>query len=267
MKKIHILLVCFLLGLSGCSSSFKENSKNEVGLERKQSPPADFIPRNVQIVALGDSLTQGVGNEHEEGEGGYLPFLREELESMKSINQVKFKNFGKKGNRTDQLLKRMKKQEIETSIEDADMVIITIGGNDIMQVFKENMLGLKLKKFITAESGYRDRLNEILSLVRQYNPEAAIVLVGIYNPFMKWFSDIEEMDEIVRNWNEASEEISQQHTKTLFVPVADLFINKEEKLLYKDYFHPNEEGYKLMADRIHFYMTTKALYKDANIKL
>jgi lysophospholipase L1-like esterase len=41
-----------------------------------------------------------------------------------------------------------------------------------------------------------------------------------------------------------------RYDKTLFIKIDDLFIDSGDTLLYEDYFHPNDEGYKLIADRM-----------------
>lgn len=258
MKKIVFALICFILFLSGCANQIRELTKKETAIEEKQTPPADFIPHDIKVVSVGDSLTQGVGSD--DNLGGYIPFLKANLEELKGISIAEFANHGKKGNRTDQLLKRLKQPEVMSDIMDADLVIITIGGNDVMQVFRENLLGLKLNKFIMAEDEYKDRLDNILTLIRSYNNDAEIILVGIYNPFIKWFSDIKEMDQIVDNWNKVSSETIEQYDHTLFVPVADIFENNEESLLYTDYFHPNTRGYELIAERIYDYLNAKSYF-------
>lgn len=252
MKKYLIALLVTLLLISGCAIQNRDLSTKETALKTKQQPPADFLPHDIKIVSVGDSLTQGVGDEDKLG--GYIPFLKKDLEKLNSVNTAAFENHGKKGNRTDQLLKRLKQPSVMADIKDADMVIITIGGNDVMQVFRDNLLGLKLNKFIAAEEAYQERLDEIITLIRNYNREAGIILVGIYNPFIKWFSDIKEMDQVIDNWNNVSYETVAKYNRGIFVPVADIFENNEESLLYTDYFHPNSRGYELIAKRIYEYL-------------
>ncbi|MBS4209840.1 SGNH/GDSL hydrolase family protein [Bacillus sp. FJAT-50079] len=254
MKRLMILLLLLVLALMSCSASnvnVQLKPRTTTGL-LKPFPPEDFIPKNISIVSVGDSLTQGVGDDQHLG--GYISYLKEELEDSKGIKTASFVNYGVKGNRSGQLLTRLKKKEMVQAIEEADLVIITIGGNDVMQVFKENLLGLEVSQFAAAETGYSKRLKEIIETIRSYNNEARIALVGIYNPFMKYFSDIKEMDDIVMNWNKTSESIVTEFNDTSFIPVADIFENNEENLLYSDLFHPNNRGYQLMAERIYEYL-------------
>ena len=59
-------------------------------------------------MAIGDSLTEGVGDESENG--GYVGILNNTFEDN-NLN-ITVDNFGKKGNRSDQLLKRLEKKDI-----------------------------------------------------------------------------------------------------------------------------------------------------------
>lgn len=250
MRRYIILFVSFILLLGACSTVHHERQFGDrmIVRELKQQPPEDFFPEDISIVAIGDSLTEGVGDVDDLG--GYIQYLKNLLENEKSIKTAEFENYGKKGNRTDQLLQRLDDENIQSSIEKTNIVIITIGGNDIMQVFRENLLVLSMNKFSTAEISYRKRLDQILATVRSYNQQAEIILIGIYNPFIRWFSDIKEMDVIVENWNTTSEKVVSQYNQATFVPVADIFLENEENLLFTDYFHPNNRGYELIAERI-----------------
>lgn len=264
MKRRLPLILGLLIILSGCSAANTFTPANQevrqFSREIKQDPPIDFIPKSISVVSVGDSLTQGVGDIQELG--GYIPYLESKLESSKLIFNAKIDNFGVKGNRTDQLLKRLKQKNLQTAIAESDLVIITIGGNDVMHVFRENMMSLQLNKFSEAEIGYSKRLYEILKTIRTYNEDAGIVLLGIYNPFITWFSDIKEMNVVVESWNNASEREISKFDNAMFVPIADIFENNEESLLYTDYFHPNNRGYELIAERVYLSLEHEELLKS-----
>ncbi|WP_240794173.1 SGNH/GDSL hydrolase family protein [Bacillus sp. BHET2] len=249
MKKLSILMLAFVFLLSGCSlEDAADHIKREVSNWEKENPNETFIPKNLKVVSVGDSLTQGVGDSTKKG--GYVPYLENQLETLDGVKDAQFHNYGVRGNRTDQLLKKLKKADVKASIQDSDLVMITIGGNDVMKIFRENLSHLELEVFQGEKRQYQLRLQEIIETVRSYNPDAGIVLLGLYNPFNTWFSDIEEVNQVIHNWNEASQEILSGYDKTLFVKIEDLFIDTGDTLLYDDYFHPNDEGYKLIADRM-----------------
>ncbi|MCK1991145.1 SGNH/GDSL hydrolase family protein [Peribacillus muralis] len=264
--RITCLFIC-IVWISGCGQSdiaSKQPSvqqKSIVKLSEKETIPASFFPDPVKIVSIGDSLTQGVGDSKDNG--GYLPYLQNKLEKEPSITSVEMINHGIRGNRTDQLLKRLDKARIKEDIEQADSIVVTIGGNDIMKVFKKNFSNLELNQFKSAKLGYEQRLRQILDKVRSENDHAQIYLVGVYNPFSKWFGDFYELDLIMNDWNESGKDIIEEYESAHFIEIADIFKNSEEDLLYaEDYFHPNDRGYELIATRIYNDMDITTIGKD-----
>ncbi|KMY54541.1 GDSL family lipase [Bacillus sp. FJAT-27231] len=234
MRKMWIIFFTFVFSLTGCSTFPNET--------------AEIIPKNLNVVSIGDSLTQGVGDSTESG--GYIPYLQNRLEQLAEVKKARFVNYGVKGNRTDQLLKRLSQQEVKDSLKKADLVIITIGGNDVMKVFRDNFTQLNVKEFDRQRLSYEKRLDDIIQSVRKQNRDAGVVLIGLYNPFLKVLGNVKEVEAIIADWNEGSKEVVEQYDKTCFVPVEDLFKNTKENLLYNDQFHPNDKGYELIANRI-----------------
>lgn len=253
MKKAFIFLFLAILLLISCSGLYliisKENhAERAINLTLQELEPVTFVPQDLTIVAAGDSLTEGIGDTTESG--GYLPYLKMLLENEEDINQTTFYNFGVSGNRSDQLLKKVQTDEVKTAIRDADMVIITIGGNDMMKVVHENIANLTKTDFEEQKKIFERNLKLTIDIIRQENETGHIVLVGLYNPFHKWFPEIKEMNEVVSEWNEASQAILSQYSDTYFVDIMNVFEMEEEELLYTDYFHPNNRGYELIAGEV-----------------
>jgi lysophospholipase L1-like esterase len=209
-----------------------------------------LFKKDQTIVAIGDSLTQGVGDETESG--GYVGILNNTFEDQHM--NIKIENYGKRGNRSDQLLKRLDKEEIASSVKEADIVLITIGANDIMNVVKNNFTNLTMEPFQEEKMEYMDRLRTIFTKVLDLNPDAQIYLIGFYNPFERYFSDIEQLGMIMENWNDAGQSVTEEFDQVYFIPTADLFKDSQLELLAEDFFHPNTSGYKLMAERVLDYL-------------
>ncbi|ARK30016.1 SGNH/GDSL hydrolase family protein [Halalkalibacter krulwichiae] len=209
-----------------------------------------LVRKDQKIVAIGDSLTQGVGDETEQG--GYVGILNHTFEDH-NVN-LTIENFGKRGNRSDQLLQRLDEEEIVSSIEEADMILITIGANDIMRVVQNHFTNLTIEPFQEARAGYKERLTEIIYVMNQLNPDSHIFLIGFYNPFEAYFSDIEQVEMIIDDYNEASESVTEQFENVTFIPTKDLFSESDQELLADDHFHPNTRGYKLIATRVLDYL-------------
>jgi len=211
-----------------------------------------FLNKNLHIVAIGDSLTEGVGDETENG--GYVGILNDKINSEGKV--ASFKNLGKLGNKTNQLLTRLNEEEdVIKEISKADIILITIGANDVMQVFKENFTNLNLDVFEEEKVDYESRLQQIFVKMNELNEEATIYLIGFYNPFQRYFGEIEELNTINDSWNEVGELVTNQYSNVHYIPVNDLFEGLDEDYLADDYFHLNYLGYHLMAERVLEYLT------------
>lgn len=210
----------------------------------------DLFKKDEKIVAIGDSLTEGVGDETENG--GYVGILNHTFEDN-NLN-INVENFGKKGNRSDQLLKRLDKEEIASAIKEADKVLITIGANDIMKVLKSNFMNVTMEPFQEERLKYIERLTAIINKINDLNPDTQIYLIGFYNPFERYFGEIKELGMIIDNWNNDGKSLAEEYDNVSYIPTKDLFSNSNEDLLAKDEFHPNTSGYKLMAQRVLEYL-------------
>jgi lysophospholipase L1-like esterase len=251
VKWAFILVMTLILG--SCShlpgQELDKIHYRELTVVQKAPLPIDFISHSFKVVSIGDSLTQGIGDST--NRGGYVPYLKEYLEKEKGIKEAEIVNYGVKGNRASQLISKLKTTEVKNSIQTADMVLITIGGNDVMKVVKENFSTLELEVFETEKKEYEKNLRTIIDSIREVNPLSTVVLIGLYNPFYEWFPDVEEMDMIMQDWNMTSRTILTDYEQAYFVDIADIFRESEENLLYTDYFHPNDLGYEKIAVRIY----------------
>ncbi|AKG03620.1 hypothetical protein AAV35_001680 [Salimicrobium jeotgali] len=210
-----------------------------------------FVQQDLHITALGDSLTQGVGDTTDNG--GYVGILEESINqnSDTAAETVQVDNFGKRGNRTDHLLERLDNEDLQGSIREADLILITIGANDVIKVVKDNVTSsLDYEQFVEAQANYEQNLRSILEKIRELNPEASIYLLGVYNPFDKYFKDIPELNQIISDWNRISRQVLTEFDNTGFIPIRDIFEGADEDILWEDNFHPNEAGYKRMAERV-----------------
>lgn len=191
-------------------------------LVNAQPVAKDESKEAISLVALGDSLTEGVGDTTERG--GFVPLVATEVKDYFKLNAIDTENFGKSGDRSDQILKRLKKsEEQQTALTTADIVTITVGGNDLMKTVSANLFGkLSLNTFMTPASKYQRQLTDLIAEIRQYAPSAPIYIFGIYNPFYLYFSEITELQEIVNYWNGKTEEVVDSATDCFFLPINDL---------------------------------------------
>ena len=226
----------------------------------------------IQYTAFGDSLTEGVGDDT--SRGGFVPLVADGLQEEFELTRVEIENYGVAGERSDQLIKRLNKEEaIRANLATSDIITVTVGGNDLMKVIQDNIFGLSVKTFAKPLKKYQQRVTELLTEIRTLNPEAPIYVLGIYNPFYVNFPEITDMQTIVNNWNDGTKEIVDEQENMYFILINDLLfkglkqpaigdpeattestevkndlnIVKNNVLYDKDKFHPNNIGYQLMA--------------------
>lgn len=256
------LMIASLLVVGLLTVLFQNNSTNN---EEK----SELKKESLHIVAIGDSLTQGVGDTS--NSGGYVPIVADLLKETDNYKEVTTSNYGKSGDRSDQILERFyESKAIQEDIASADIVVLTVGGNDIIQILKQHLLTVTKENFLIPEATYRENLTTLLSAFKKVNPEVQLYVFGIYNPYSIYFPEITEMETIAGEWNETTKEVVNETENATFLPIADLFnpslkheekkdvlINEEEAkeqaisnpyLYEEDLFHPNEAGYQLMSE-------------------
>ncbi|WP_177177251.1 SGNH/GDSL hydrolase family protein [Bacillus sp. MUM 116] len=200
--------------------------------------------KGLTIVALGDSLTRGTGDESGKG---YVGDLLDEIKK-KTKKPVQLTNLGIMGQRSDGLRKQVQQTEVQRQIQKADIILLTIGGNDLFRG-GQGLMDFQSGNIAAIEKKYLDNLKYIFGQIRKANSTANVFFIGLYNPFIE-FAPGKEMSKVIRHWNYDSAEISAAYPKIVFVPTFDLFELKVNDYLYSDKFHPNAKGYRLIAERV-----------------
>jgi len=194
-----------------------------------------------QLVALGDSLTYGVGDGVE---SGYTDNLQTAL-SEDQHNTVTVHNYGIPGQESDGLLKQLKQSDIETRFTDADYFIVFIGTNDLIKSNGGDLTAINEEAIETGKEDYVNNVEEILSIIRWHNSEAPILYLGLYNPY----PESKEIERIINDWNQTSKNLISDDQKVKFISTNDLFKEKSTKY-FSDSLHPNSLGYELLAEKI-----------------
>lgn len=234
-----------------------------------QLKDSDFFKQSqssLNYLAIGDSLTEGIGDES--NQGGFVPLLAQDIESHFNI-QVTASNFGVAGNTSQQILDRMKDDpNLKKALGNADLITVTVGGNDIMAVVRQNLSTLDESSFLVASKDYQNHLREMISLAKKGNKRVKIYILGLYNPFFLNFPQIKEMQSIIDDWNEMTKAVISDYSNVHFVPINDRLYKGidgkdgvvqsdgnqkkvlNDALFYGDHFHPNHIGYQIMSDTV-----------------
>ncbi|TCJ81251.1 UNVERIFIED_ORG: lysophospholipase L1-like esterase [Bacillus cereus] len=214
----------------------------------------------LQIVSLGDSLTRGVGDK----EGiGYIGRMKEDLQ--KDYKQkVALTNLAVSGAKMPDLLKQMESSGAQYSIKQADVIVLTIGGNDLFPGW-ESLGKIDLETYRPDTETFQNEAKKIIEEIRKFNTDSPIFWLGLYNPFED-VEDLKGSSNIVVDWNASLEKLALNNKNVYITPTFDLFQNRGKDLLYSDHFHPNEVGYTYMADRLVQNVASKLKLEQGGVK-
>ncbi|MCI1283232.1 MAG: SGNH/GDSL hydrolase family protein [Lacticaseibacillus songhuajiangensis] len=223
----------------------------------------------IHLAAVGDSLTHGVGDTTHQG--GYVPLIAQDMQ-VATNRKVATSNYGVTGDTARQIQKRVRTQKkLQTSVKNADIITMTVGGNDLMHLLQKNMLSINTKDVTKGINTFQKHLTSLISDVRALNPNAPIYVFGIYNPFYVYFPNITKMQTSVQRWNKQTQKTLATLNKVYYVDIDSVLSKgngqkkassaKKQKavnnLIYgKDHFHPNNAGYEQMTTQLWDVMKT-----------
>lgn len=217
---------------------------NEIPQQIETKPlETGIIKDKIQIMALGDSLTRGTGDETGKG---YAGSLKEQL-SMDLKKDVFVLNQGINGYRSGDLLKDLQtKKDIRKTISESDVVVLSIGGNDLFNPGAEDINPELIRTRLPIALA---SLDKVVSTLNTLNNKAPILYMGLYNAF----SDLpigSESGAIIKEWNTRAANILAKYPHGIYVQTDDLFSIQGRKYLSSDHYHPNGEGYRRIALRM-----------------
>lgn len=181
---------------------------------------------HIQITAVGDSLTQGIGDNNQ---GGYPTLISQKLTKSKQAI-VKSANYGIAGETTNQINTRVtQNKKVQNGIKRANVITITTGGNDLLAFFKNNALETDTKKLTqktnVAAKDYQANLQELLTNIRKLNAKANIYLFGIYNPLYVYFPQVNLLTQTVTKWNQTAKTTVARNKRVYFIAIDDQLSN------------------------------------------
>lgn len=187
-------------------------------------------------IVLGDSLARGAGDETGLGISGRLD---EELK-RRGIRARRAYNLGVNGARTADLVRQLDSANVEQLLRESNVIVISIGGNDLWG--GSDWRTAPPPDPEKAMNDVLDRIESVVERVRTLNPNARVFFVGLYSPMGKVLAPY------VARWNARMLERFGNDGDFTVVQTVDLFSHRDRLSL--DRFHPNGEGYGLIARRI-----------------
>ncbi len=222
-------LVAFLRGDTGTPVEINTNVSTA-------TTPAKVIAPLI----VGDSLARGMGDDSGLGIGGRL-VTELHARHVPSNNIV---NLGVSGARSTDLLHQLESPGVRRVLSEANVIIVSIGGNDLWGDNFRNGPPANPEK--TMES-VLERIGEVVHIVRTTSPHARVFVIGLYNPFINApFGHM--LDPAVHHWNAKLIDRFADDALVTIVQTSDIFAYNDR--LSADRFHPSGDGYERIARRI-----------------
>jgi len=208
-----------MLFLTGCS----QNNPSEIS---DKTVIDDKPIKNFTILALGDSLTEGLGVEEK---SNYPSILERNLP-----DNIEVVNAGLSGETSNGLKSRLN----WVLQQKPDLTILNIGANDAMRG-----LPLELTK---------SNIDEIITKIKQADSDVILAGMQIYDNLGK---------EYVDGFSGIYPELAQKHNLPL-IPFFLEHIAGNSKYNQNDMIHPNADGYELIVEKnilpvVNQYLNTK----------
>lgn len=246
-----LLLVGFVYGVkdilypAATSASEDKSTASPPNMAEQQQP----LQNHLDVTAIGDSLAKGTGDDKGLGFAGRTV---QTLTEQKIESQLR-NNLGINGLKTAGLLEMLEEKGVKHALQQSNVILLSIGGNDLFQGAQALQNGGQLPTWNDLEKAIKEageNFKKIVKKLNEINPDAQLVYVSLYNPF----TDLKDMKGIgnraVSSWNLLTSEVLSSYEHTLVVPTFDLYVNNGGRYLSSDHFHPNQDGYQIIAERI-----------------
>ncbi|MBT2678293.1 hypothetical protein J7E38_04730 [Bacillus sp. ISL-35] len=194
------------------------------------------------VIAFGDSLTYGFGDEKG---SGYIDTLKVKLNTQ-SKKEFNFDNEAIYGLESSGILAQLSDVGIRGKLDEADYFILFIGTNDLINSNGGNLNNLKDDAIAKGQEDYLKNLKSIINILSEQNEQAPILLLGLYNPY----PDSKAIETVIDDWNNEISKMIKDEKQIVYIPTNDLFKGKNKKQYFSDSLHLNDKGYKLVSERI-----------------
>jgi lysophospholipase L1-like esterase len=195
----------------------------------------------LHVVALGDSLAYGAGDESGEGITGRLD---DELRT-RGVEKVETVNLGVNGAVTSDVMTRLEQERVKKALAQADAIVLSIGANDLFRSSHSR------EEILRAPYAVADRIlgriETIVTELHRINPRARVLLLGGYNPVPShdWAPLI---NQYLGLWDTALAARFESDRRVAVVKMADIVT--ADRLSRYDLFHPGRGAYEAAAKRI-----------------
>ena len=187
----------------------------------------------MKLVALGDSLAYGAGDETG---GGLAGRLRGTFDTV---------NLGVNGAQTSDLLGRLRQERVRREVAGADAIVLSIGANDLFR--SQAARNETLRAPLAVAMRILGRIEQVVDELRRLNPSARILILGGYNPAPD-HPQAPLIDQYLGLWDATLANTFEGDPLVSVVQLSDIVTPR--RLSRFDRFHPGGAAYAAAAERI-----------------
>lgn len=204
-----------------------------------------FAEEKQFYLVLGDSIGYGSGIRNSQ-DACYGKIVAD-------TNGYEYANHAIPGHTTTNLIARLKEDVVKADVEKADIISISIGGNDFLM---SNLYGLMFdamvkedySKFDEIAHSFYKNFSTIISMIRELNGEAVILMQTLYNPQSGYLRAPYQQgaDRI----NAAIEKFSKENPGEIIIVDVATALNSDMGNFASDAVHPSAKGNEEIAKAV-----------------
>lgn len=196
-------------------------------------------------LVLGDSIAYGSGISNSK-EACYGKIVAD-------TNGYDYANHSIPGHTTTNLINRLKDETVIADLKKADIISISIGGNDFLM---SNLIGLMFDSIVLGDHSEFDRIAdgfyanfcEIIDIINSHNADAVILMQTLYNPQSGYLRA--PYQEGADRINAAIEKYSNDNPGEIIIVDVAKALGDDMANFADDEIHPSAQGNEIIANII-----------------
>ena len=192
-------------------------------------------------LVLGDSIAYGSGISNSR-EACYGKIVAD-------TNGYDYSNHAIPGHTTNNLINRLKEETVINDLKKADIISISIGGNDFLM---SNLIGLMFDSIVKGDyriaDGFYTNFCEIVRIINSYNPDAVILMQTIYNPQTGYIGEAYQQG--ADRLNAAMRRYEAENPGEIVLVDVAAALGDDALNYADDEIHPSAQGNEIIAEVI-----------------
>ena len=164
-----------------------------------------------------------------------------------------YKNYSVPGHTTGNLLNRLENEEVISAVKEAEIISISIGGNNFLL---SNLIGLMFSGLVkndysemdTIAEEFYNEFSEIMNTIRELNPDAVVLMQTLYNPQSGELRAV--YGEGQKRLNEMVDKYNTENPGDIIVVDVGAALGDDMECFAADDIHPSAKGNELIAVEI-----------------